>query len=68
MKKATIANQDKTKTSQIQAPHPASHFCIKSTGKSEIYYDSENNQHDYCVFENKFIIDSWDFYKRFKHD
>ncbi len=70
IKAASLGNNNKNnpRPKSSFARHPASAFCNLSTGLSEIYYDQENNQHDYCVINKKFIIDSWDFYRRFKHD
>lgn len=46
--------------------HPSSDFCLSSKGHSEIFIDKSNNQYDYCSFNETFIIDSWDFYNRYK--
>jgi len=42
--------------------NPASTFCNNNKGKSEILRDSKNNEYDYCVLKEKYIIDSWDLY------
>jgi hypothetical protein len=46
------------------AGNPASLFCREQSGKSEILYDSKNNEYDYCVLNNKYFVDSWDFYNK----
>ena len=53
-----------TKTSNLIG-HPAGQFCINSNGTPEIFYDVKNNQYDFCNFNEKYIVDSWDFYNRF---
>lgn len=49
-----------------QAPHvlgnPASDFCKVNHGNSEILQDKKNNEYDYCVFKDKYFVDSWDFF------
>lgn len=56
----------KIKKDTHQAGNPASIYCQSVGGVSEIYTDQENNQHDYCNFQDKYIIDSWNLLKRFK--
>lgn len=51
-----------TKASHDLAGNPASLFCRDQNGKAEILHDSKNNEYDYCVLDNKYFIDSWDFY------
>ena len=46
--------------------HPASQFCQSANGRSEIFHDQKYNQYDFCAFDEKYIIDSWNFYNRFK--
>lgn len=44
--------------------NPASNHCQQSGGYSEILHDEKNNEYDYCVFNEKYFVDSWDFYKQ----
>lgn len=46
--------------------NPASHFCLTAGGSPEIFHDNLNKQYDFCNFEEKYIIDSWDYYTRLK--
>ena len=45
--------------------HPAGAFCTNSQGMPEIFFDVKNNQYDFCNFNEKYIVDAWDFYNRF---
>lgn len=60
------APKKELKKDPLQAGNPASLYCNSIGGVSEIYTDAENNQHDYCNFNDKYIIDSWNLIKRFK--
>jgi putative hemolysin len=57
-----------TKSTEVKTTlgNPASINCEKSGGASAILEDEKHNEYDYCVFENKYYVDSWDFYKKFK--
>jgi hypothetical protein len=46
--------------------HPAGEFCTNSNGKPEIFFDAKNNQYDFCNFNEQYIVDSWDFYNRYR--
>lgn len=46
--------------------NPASDYCHSAGGSSEILEDKKHNEYDYCVFEDKYYVDSWDFYKKYK--
>jgi putative hemolysin len=59
-------NKNKASKDIVQLGHPASINCQELGGLSEIYTDSSGNQHDYCNFNQKYIIDSWNLLKSFK--
>lgn len=40
--------------------NPASLNCEAHQGDPEILTDKKNNEYDYCLFDNKFLLDSWD--------
>ena len=42
--------------------NPASRFCKLAKGRAEIFMDKKNNQYDFCVFSNQYIVNSWDYY------
>lgn len=46
--------------------NPASDFCLSSNGASAILEDKKHNEYDYCVLENKYYVDSWDFFKKYR--
>ena len=56
-----IIKQDK----QVRG-NPASDFCNFKEGKSEILRDQKNNEYDYCLLSDKYLVDSWDFYTQNK--
>ncbi len=60
------APKKQSKKDPQQVGNPASIYCNSIGGVSEIYTDKENNQHDYCNFNESYIIDSWNLLKRFK--
>lgn len=66
-KKTDPASISQTKQFQHVLGNPASNFCETNKGSSEILSDLKNNEYDYCVFENKYFVDSWDFYRLNKH-
>lgn len=63
-------NKNKAKKKAVKDPnlagHPASSHCSAVGGTNEIFIDEQNNQHDYCIFKEGYIIDSWNLMKRFK--
>ena len=46
--------------------HPASKFCGVKGGSSVILVDEKHNQYDYCIFQGKYFVDSWDLYRKYK--
>lgn len=46
--------------------NPASDFCHAAGGSSAILEDKKHNEYDFCLFDKKYFIDSWDFYRKFK--
>ena len=59
-------NPNEKKESDGSIGNPASDFCLVKNGASAILEDKKHNEYDYCVFENKFYVDSWDFYKKYR--
>lgn len=45
--------------------HPASKYCHAKGGASVILIDVKHNQYDYCLFQNKYLVDSWDLYRKY---
>lgn len=39
--------------------NPASQNCSFHQGQSEILRDEKHNDYDFCLFEGKYLIDSW---------
>jgi putative hemolysin len=58
----TSVKNSKTKKESHVLGNPASDFCIANNGKSEILKDKNNNEYDYCIFKDKYFVDSWNFY------
>lgn len=58
---ALISKPKKGETQNLSG-NPASDFCSANNGKSEILRDSKNNEYDFCVLNDKYFVDSWDFY------
>lgn len=54
------------KTPEVKDPrvlgNPASDFCSANNGSAEILQDKRNNEYEYCVLKEKYLVDSWDFY------
>lgn len=46
--------------------NPASNYCASKGGASVILEDKGHNQYDYCVFKEKYLVDSWDLYRKEK--
>ena len=46
--------------------NPASKFCTSKGGASVIMEDKDHNQYDYCYFNAKYLVDSWDLYRKEK--
>lgn len=46
--------------------NPASKYCGSKGGASVILEDKGHNQYDYCVFKEKYLVDSWDLYRKEK--
>lgn len=49
-----------------QLGNPASHFCQNAGGEILILEDKKHNEYDYCKISEKYMVDSWDLYRRFK--
>jgi putative hemolysin len=65
IQKSKVAKNKKIKNKE-NFGNPASDFCDLSGGKSEIFTDKDNNQIDFCVFSNNYIVDSWNYLSSFK--
>lgn len=50
----------------MQLGNPASTFCQMGGGVGVILEDQKRNEYDYCKVADKFLIDSWDLYKKYK--
>lgn len=61
-----LKNEEKTKPDNVQAGNPASLFCHRLGGVSLIAEDKEKNEYDICKLSGKYLIDSWDLYKKYK--
>lgn len=46
--------------------NPASKYCSSKGGASVILEDKDHNQYDYCFFKEKYLVDSWDLYRKEK--
>ncbi len=46
--------------------NPASDFCHSAVGSSIILEDKKHSEYDYCLLEDKYFVDSWDFFKKYK--
>jgi putative hemolysin len=51
---------------KLSIGNPASEFCHAAGGASAILEDQKHNEYDFCLFEKKYYVDSWDFYKKYK--
>lgn len=54
------------KKDKSQAGNPASLFCQRIKGINIILQDERKNEYDYCKLDNKYLIDSWQLYKKYK--
>jgi len=64
--KIGLKNKPKSEVDHIQAGNPASQFCHQLGGASLIVEDKIRNEYDFCKFSGKYLIDSWDLYKKYK--
>lgn len=46
--------------------NPASIFCFNKKGESIILRDNKFNEYDYCKFPGGMMVDSWDFFGKYK--
>lgn len=53
--------QVKSKTVPLLG-NPAARFCLSYGAVNLLFFDSERNEYDYCVFQDKSAINSWDLY------
>ena len=63
---AGLKSKKKSKADTIQAGNPASQFCHQLGGVSLIAEDKSRNEYDFCKLSEKYLIDSWDLYKKYK--
>jgi len=52
-------NKSETKPEKGPLGNPASTKCSLNKGQSEILRDNKHNEYDFCLFEQKYLIDSW---------
>ncbi|MCM2276789.1 MAG: hypothetical protein NDJ89_01780 [Oligoflexia bacterium] len=55
--------QAPARTSKLSG-HPANDLCVALSGKPVRLLDSEKNQRNFCEFEDRSLIDSWQLLKR----
>lgn len=61
----SIMTPKKIKDDHLTIGNPASDFCQANEGHSAILEDEKHNQYDYCIFNNIYFIDSWNFFKKY---
>ena len=63
--KALMILKDKIVETQVEGKyvgHPAAHYCLDTKGIELIVRDEKLNEYDYCQYDDKSAIDSWDLY------
>lgn len=45
--------------------NPASIFCAEKKGVSVILRDDKKNEYDFCQFNDEYLIDSWDLFRKY---
>jgi len=61
LKIIAAVKKDKSQKKPEKGPlgNPASTKCSMNKGQSEILRDGKHNEYDFCLFEQKYLIDSW---------
>lgn len=57
--------KERTKSKTPLAGNPAANYCWDVGAKNRILKAQNNDEYDFCVFDDNSMIDSWDLY--YKH-
>lgn len=56
----TTTNQEP----RVSIANPASEFCVKSGGKSEIRKNQDGSEYGVCILPNGQIVEEWDYFRK----
>ncbi len=63
---AACATSEKHESPIVGMSNPASDFCIKQGGKSEIKKDKDGGEYALCHLPNGMVVEEWEYFRQ--HD
>lgn len=57
-------NTSSQKETKVGVANPASEFCIKQGGKSEIRKNADGSEYGVCVLPNGQAVEEWDYFRK----
>lgn len=59
---AACSASEKQEPSNVNVANPASEFCIKQGGKSEIKKDKNGNEYGVCHLPDGKVVEEWEYF------
>ena len=61
---AACSASEKQKPSNVNVANPASEFCVKQGGKSEIKKDKDGNEYGVCHLPDGKVVEEWEYFRQ----
>ena len=61
---AACSASEKPEPSNVNVANPASEFCIKQGGKSEIKKDKDGNEYGVCHLPDGKVVEEWEYFRQ----
>ena len=61
---AACSASEKPESPNVGAANPASEFCVKQGGKSEIKKDKDGNEYGVCHLPDGKVVEEWEYFRQ----
>ncbi|MGN6736975.1 putative hemolysin [Neisseria sp. P0022.S007] len=61
---AACSASEKQEPFNVNVANPASEFCVKQGGKSEIKKDKDGNEYGVCHLPDGKIVEEWEYFRQ----